>query len=476
MKNDRFPPLPSGYPFPALELEVLAEWRDRRIFEKTLEKTREGEQFVFFEGPPTANNVPHVGHVVTRVVKDLFPRFRTMQGRYVARKAGWDTHGLAVEIEVEKTLGFSGKQDIEAYGVERFNQACLESVHSYEVQWREMTERIGFWIDLDSAYFTYANRYIESVWWALHSLWQKQLLVEDYKIQPYCARCGTTLSSHEVAQNYKDTDDPSIWVLFPVRSGQEVQTVDNGTWAIPDGLSLVAWTTTPWTLTGHSGLAVHPDLTYRVVKHPVDPTQSLLFADQLDTPVPLEIEAEGGRSRLDLRDLPTETRIKGSDLQGLLYDRPFATAPADNLPESGAFEPPPSDADGWRVFGADYVTATEGTGLVHTAPAFGEDDYQSGRRFGLPFFLTVDEVRSNRRPRRNRTVRRTLDQGGRSADHPGLEAARAATPSGPLSSQLSLLLALRSAARLLRQQELVRADHGPSTGARRPQSDHRLAP
>ena len=224
MSDTRFPSLPGGYPFPSLELEVLEEWRDNQIFEKSLEKTRQGERFVFFEGPPTANNVPHGGQGGTRVGKDLFPRFRTMQWRHVARKAGWDTHGLAVEIEVEKSLGFSGKQDIEAFGVERFNQACLDSVHSYEVQWREMTERIGFWVDLDSAYFTYSNRYVESVWWALGRLWEQKLLVEDYKIQPYCARCGTTLSSHEVAQNYKDTDDPSIWVLFPVRPGQTLRT------------------------------------------------------------------------------------------------------------------------------------------------------------------------------------------------------------------------------------------------------------
>ena len=169
----RFPELPTGYPFPDLELEVLEEWRKHEIFQQSLAQTAEGEPFVFFEGPPTANNKPHVGHVVTRVVKDLFPRFRTMQGYFVARKAGWDTHGLPVEIEVEKKLGFSGKQDIEAYGVAKFNQVCLESVHSYERQWAEMTERIGFWIDLDSAYFTYSNRYVESVWWALSQLFSQ---------------------------------------------------------------------------------------------------------------------------------------------------------------------------------------------------------------------------------------------------------------------------------------------------------------
>ena len=390
MNHRRFPDLPSGYPFPALEQGVLLEWRQNRIFEKTLEKTRDGEDFVFFEGPPTANNKPHVGHVVTRVVKDLFPRFRTMQGRHVARKAGWDTHGLAVEIEVEKHLGFSGKEDIEKYGVVAFNQACLDSVHSYEQQWREMTERIGFWIDLDSAYFTYSNRYIESVWWALRQLWDKGLLKEDYKIQPYCCRCGTTLSSHEVAQNYKDTDDPSIWVLFPAREGQAISTVEGNEWQVPERLSLVAWTTTPWTLLGHSGLAVSPDLVYQVVEHPGRPGETLLFAEGLETPVPLETLDDDKRVRTDLRELEPQARILGADLKGLRYDRPFATEPADRVPDDSPFEPPPSDGDGWRVFTADYVTASEGTGLVHTAPAFGEDDYQSGVKFGLPFFLTVD--------------------------------------------------------------------------------------
>ncbi len=391
MTRKRFPPLPTGYPFPRLELEVLDEWKSRRIFEKTLEQTRDGDRFVFFEGPPTANNKPHVGHVVTRVVKDLFPRFRTMQGQYVARKAGWDTHGLAVEIEVEKALGFSGKQDIEAYGVEKFNQACLDSVHSYEVQWREMTERIGFWVDLDSAYFTYTNRYVESVWWALRRLWDLQLLVEDYKIQPYCARCGTTLSSHEVAQNYKDADDPSIWVLFPVRSGQSIKTVAGDEWSVPASLNLVAWTTTPWTLTGHSGLAVNPEMVYRVIADPSDARRFLLFAEDLENPVPLETTTDGERSRQDLREQPALALIRGRDLQGLRYDRPFATEPADRVPSESSFDPAPSDDDGWRVFTAEYVTATEGTGLVHTAPAFGDDDYQSGLRHGLSFFLTVDE-------------------------------------------------------------------------------------
>src|SRR6187549_2345123 len=292
MSDRRFPDVPGGYPFPRLEQGVLEQWRSRGIFEKTLEKPSPRGEFVFFEGPPTANNVPHVGHVVTRVVKDLFPRYRTMRGFHVARKAGWDTHGLAVEIEVEKQLGFSGKQQIEAYGIAEFNKACLDSVHTYERQWRAMTERVGYWTDLDHAYYTYSNEYIESVWWALAQLWSQGLLVEDYKIQPYCARCGTTLSSHEVAQNYKDVDDPSVWALFPVRPGQELVPMGGGSWTTTEGMKLVAWTTTPWTLTAHVGLAVHPDMVYRLVQHPNKPDEQFLFGDELAKPVPAMVEVE----------------------------------------------------------------------------------------------------------------------------------------------------------------------------------------
>jgi len=390
MSKNRFPDVPGGYPFPELELETLQSWRDKKIFEKSLEQTADGEPFVFFEGPPTANNVPHVGHVVTRVVKDLLPRFRTMQGRSVQRKAGWDTHGLPVEIEVEKRLGFTGKQDIERYGVEKFNRACLESVDTYEKQWREMTERVGFWVDLDEAYFTYTNKYIESGWWALSSLFDRDLLVKDYKIQPYCARCGTTLSSHEVAQNYKEADDPSVWVLFPVRTGQSVTTVDGESWEAPEGLHIVAWTTTPWTLLGHSGLAIGADLTYRVISHPDVPGQLIAFAEGLDNPVPLEREIDGKRQVVDLRSEEAIVRLKGSELAGLRYDRPFGVE-FDRASERSTYSPLPSDEDGFFVFEADYVTLSEGTGVVHTAPAFGEDDYRSGQKHGLPFLLTVTQ-------------------------------------------------------------------------------------
>jgi len=375
MSDSRFPEVPGGYPFPQLELEVLADWKARGIFEQSLTKPAPRGDFIFFEGPPTANNVPHVGHVVTRVVKDLFPRYRTMRGYRVPRKAGWDTHGLAVEIEVEKRLGFSGKQQIEEYGIEKFNQACLDSVHTYERQWRVMTERIGYWLDLDHAYLTYTNDYIESVWWALSELSRKGLLTEGYKIQPYCARCGTTLSSHEVAQNYKDVDDPSIWTLFPALPGQSLRTVEGEAWETGDSLKLVAWTTTPWTTLANVGLAVHPDHVYRVIENPAHPGELILLGDRLGTAVPLVVEEEGKRRQIDLREQPALARFLGRDLENLLYQRLFTF-----------FAP---EAPGRVVLG-DYVTESEGTGLVHTAPPFGEDDYQTGKRYGLPMILSVD--------------------------------------------------------------------------------------
>jgi isoleucyl-tRNA synthetase len=368
--------VPGGYPFPALELSVLDTWRRRQTFRRTLEKTAAGVPFVFFEGPPTANNVPHVGHVVTRVVKDLFPRFQTMRGRNVRRKAGWDTHGLPVEIEVEKRLGFTGKQQIEAYGIAAFNKACLESVHTYEEKWRAMSERVGYWLDMDDAYFTYTNDYIESEWWAVKELWTKNLLVESYKIQPYCARCGTTLSSHEVAQNYKLAQDPSIWTLFRLRPGASAQDLD-GRAVDLSGAGLVGWTTTPWTTLANAAVAVHPRMNYKLIAHPARAGESLIIGEGLDTPVPAEIDdpESGKRKRLDLRAAPALARFAGAALEHLTYDRLFEF-----------FEP---GLPGRVVLG-EYVTASEGTGLVHTAPPFGEDDYLTGVRYGLPLWLSVD--------------------------------------------------------------------------------------
>ncbi len=415
-RGPAFPPVPGGYPFPELELRTLEFWRQERVFEASLEARRNsGEpEFSFYEGPPTANNVPHVGHVVTRVVKDLYPRFRTMTGRRVPRKGGWDTHGLPVEIEVEKQLGFSGKQQIEEYGIERFNRACLASVSAYERQWRRMTERVGYWLDMDGAYLTYRNAYIESEWWALAELWKKDLLYEGRKIQPYCARCGTTLSSHEVAQNYRDTEDPSVWVRFPLRPGQFIPAIDgNGdpadTFCTDRPIDIVAWTTTPWTLLSHAGIAVHPDLIYRAVPDPIDADRLLLIAEDLEQPVPLLVPGDGKPTRIDLREAGAAARFCGRSLEGVLYDRPFPVLPRRPFKPADV-----SDSAGFRILLADYVTLAEGTGAVHTAPLFGEDDQRSGRQYGLPEFqaidgegrVALDPDRSSREP----AVQRLIDE------------------------------------------------------------------
>jgi isoleucyl-tRNA synthetase len=357
MTARKFAPLPTGYPFPALEGETLAFWRRERIFEKTLAATRDGELFRFFEGPPTANNTPHVGHVLTRVVKDLFPRYQTMRGRHVARKAGWDTHGLAVEIEVEKRLGLAGKRDIEqlvpgdpAASIARFNRACLESVGTYERQWRAMTERVGYWIDLDDAYYTYANEYVESVWWAIRQLHDKGLLYEGHKSQPYCARCGTTLSSHEVAQNYRDVDDPSIWVLFPVRPGQRLRDLLGREHATAEGLHLVAWTTTPWTMPGHAGMAVHPDLVYRIVAHPDRPELQLLFADEIAREIPCDTVRGDKRERLDLRSTCRRSRASAAATsRGCATTVPTGSRPQmlRHRPSPSTPRPPTKPAGRW---------------------------------------------------------------------------------------------------------------------------------
>ncbi|MFW6175914.1 MAG: isoleucine--tRNA ligase, partial [Acidobacteriota bacterium] len=393
MSERPFPDVPGGYPFPELEQRILRLWTERRIFDKTLEKPAPRGTYVLYEGPPTANNVPHVGHVPSRVAKDLFPRYRTMRGYHAPRKAGWDTHGLPVEIEVEKSLGFSGKQQIEEYGIAEFNRACLESVRTYEREWRAMTERLGYWTDLDRAYYTFSNEYVESVWWALAELWKRGLLTRGHKIQPYCARCGTTLSSHEVAQNYRETEDPSVWALFPVREGQTLPALEGGTWTTVPGLSVVAWTTTPWTLLSHVALVVHPDLVYRVVADPRDPERFLLFGDELEQPVPLDAEVDGERERLDLRDQPAVARFRGRDLEGLRYDRPFRVSLdswRSRCEAEGQAYDGPDDGNGWRVVTEDYASAADGTGVVHTSPRFGEDDHRTGLAHGLPMLETID--------------------------------------------------------------------------------------
>jgi isoleucyl-tRNA synthetase len=245
-------PMSPQVDLPALEHEILARWRERNVFARSMEQSADAPLWTFYEGPPTANGRPGTHHVEARVFKDLFPRYQTMRGRHVPRRAGWDCHGLPVELEIEKRLGFSGKQDIEAYGIAQFNAACRESVTEHVEEFSRLTTRMGYWVDLDTAYWTMDAAYIESVWWSLKQIYNSGLLVEDYRVTPYCPRCGTGLSDHEVAQGYYDVTDPSVYVRFPVTSGPLAEL----------GASLLVWTTTPWTLISNTAVAVHPDVTY----------------------------------------------------------------------------------------------------------------------------------------------------------------------------------------------------------------------
>jgi isoleucyl-tRNA synthetase len=344
-----FPPVPPDTDFVALEQAVLARWASHRVFERSIEQREGAPEWVFYEGPPTANGMPGLHHVWARVYKDLFCRFHAMRGSYVARRAGWDTHGLPVEVEVEKRLGITGKRQIEdQVGVAEFVRLCRESVYSYVDEFTRLTTRIGYWVDTDAAYWTLDPSYIESVWWLLRQLFDQGLLYEDLKVVPYCPRCGTALSSHELGQPgvYTDEEDESAYVRFPLlRPDPSV---------VAEAEALVIWTTTPWTLLSNTGVAVNPELTYAVV-------DGLIVAEDLVDAV-LGVGASSRVTR----------RIGGASLVGLHYRRPF-----DDLA-------PPNQADGWRVVGADYVTTEEGTGLVHLAPAFGEIDRQIGRENGLP--------------------------------------------------------------------------------------------
>src|SRR5947208_11471071 len=253
-----FRPMPTQVDLPALEHEVLARWRQRDVFHRSLAATAGGTLWTFYEGPPTANGRPGTHHVEARVFKDLFPRFKTMKGFHVPRRAGWDCHGLPVELEVEKRLGFSGKQDIESYGIAEFNARCRESVQEHVGEFVKLTERMAYWVDFDAAYWTMNSSYVESVWWSLKQIFDKGLLVQDHRVTPYCPRCGTGLSDHEVAQGYYDVADPSVYVRFPVTSGPLADL----------GAALLVWTTTPWTLISNTAVAVHPDVMYDVVRVP----------------------------------------------------------------------------------------------------------------------------------------------------------------------------------------------------------------
>lgn len=328
------------------EKEIVDFWKDNDIFKKSIENRKDGEVFTFFDGPPTANGKPHIGHVLTRVIKDLIPRYRTMKGYKVLRKAGWDTHGLPVELEVEKQLGISGKPQIESYGIEDFVKKCKDSVFTYQSEWEEMSDRVGFWADMENPYVTYHNDYIESVWWALKTIWDKKLLYKGHKIMPYCPRCGTSLSSHEVAQGYKDVKEASLIAKFIVK-GKTNEYV-------------LAWTTTPWTLPSNVALCVNPHETYVKVK--VGDETFILAEALLDTVIKDEYEVM--------------EKYIGTDLCGLEYEPLYNFATLD---KKGHF-----------VVADNYVTMSDGTGIVHIAPAFGEDDSRVGKENDLPFVNLVN--------------------------------------------------------------------------------------
>jgi len=348
---------------PKLNLNVMEEgilrfWNANDIFKKSSDERKDRPPYVIYEGPPTANGKPGIHHVLARAFKDMFPRYKTMQGFYVDRRGGWDTHGLPVEIEVEKRLGFTNKAEIESYGIEKFNALCRESAFERILDWEKLTQRIAYWVDFERAYVTYRNEYIESVWWLLKSIWDKGLLYQGYKVVPYCPRCGTPLSDHEVAQGYADTEDPSVFVRFPL--------VDE------PNTYLLVWTTTPWTLPGNVAVAAHPDVEYALVTRADGLSdERLILAKEL-------VEKVFG-------DIPVKIlkTYKGKALKGKRYAPLFTFLPTDKPAH--------------YVVNAEYVTTSDGTGLVHIAPAFGADDMEVAKEYDLPVLMTInDEGKFNR--------------------------------------------------------------------------------
>ena len=342
-----FAPVSAGIDYAAMEEDILTRWRDLSLLERIQEERADGEDFTFFEGPPTANGPPGIHHVLARAFKDMFPRYHTMQGRRVLRKGGWDTHGLPVEIEVEKTLGLGGKKAIEDFGIAEFNRLCRESVSEYIGDWEAMTNRMAFMVDMNDPYVTFENEYVESLWWICKQLWDRDLLFQGFKSVPYCPRCGTPLSSHELSLGYKDdTEDPSVYVKFKL--------VDE------EATYFLAWTTTPWTLPGNAALAVGPDLDYVQVR--VESGERYwLAAERLAAVLPAGVEKTA--------------RCKGADLVGRRYEPLYSFLPVS---ENHAY-----------VAEADFVTTGDGTGIVHVAPAFGADDLALGQQLGLPVIQTV---------------------------------------------------------------------------------------
>ncbi len=343
-------PVPPQLDLRSMDYQILDFWREHDVFATSLAATEGRPMWVFNEGPPTANGKPGTHHVEARVFKDVFPRYRTMKGYHVPRKAGWDCHGLPVELAVEKELGFSGKKDIEAYGIAEFNQKCRESVLRHVDEFAALTERMGYWVDMNDAYWTMDPAYVESVWWSLAQIFKKGLLVQDHRVTPYCPRCGTGLSDHELAQGYETVVDPSVYVRFPLASGDLVERYP--------GIAMVVWTTTPWTLISNTACAVNPDVTYAVVKA---------------TNGEIVIVAQALHEQVIGEDSQVLETFIGAALVGTPYVRPF-----------DGVEFPATDAPVHTVLAADFVTTEDGSGIVHEAPAFGAEDLALCRRYGLP--------------------------------------------------------------------------------------------
>lgn len=346
-----FKPVDTKVNFPELEEQILKFWSDSNIYQKSLDQRQDAPSFVFFEGPPTANGKPHPGHCLTRAMKDLFPRYKTMKGFRCERKAGWDTHGLPVEVEVGKGLGIHSKEEIEEYGIEPFIQLCQKSVWQYMQQWEQLTERLGFWLRLDEAYVTYHQSYVESVWWSLKSLFDRGLLYQGHKIVWWWAQGGTALSSGEVGEGYREVADPSVFVLFPLLDRENT--------------SLLVWTTTPWTLPSNQFAAVHEEIEYATVYDAELDTHIVLAADL--------VEAIGGKLK---RELTVQSTCKGSELVGVRYQPPFDYFYKEQGEKTGQLKDGGEQHVAWRITSADFVTTKSGSGAVHEAPAFGEVDYE----------------------------------------------------------------------------------------------------
>src|SRR5215211_2824878 len=388
----QFPEVDPNLDLPALDARILDLWRDRKVFQRSVDRRVGAEPYVFYEGPPTANGKPGVHHVEARVFKDLFPRFKTMRGYRVDRKGGWDCHGLPVELEVEKELGLKDKQAIETYGVEAFNARCRQSVLRYVDLWEVLTERIGFWIDTSQAYRTMDTSYVESVWWALAELHRRGLLVEDYKVTPWCPRCQTTLSDAEVAMGYEEVEDLTAYVALPATSGTLAD----------EGAALLVWTTQPWTLVPNVSVVVGPEIDYVLVEAAGEdgvPRRLVVAADAVE-------RAVGPDARV-LRPVPLE------ELLGTRYQRAFDLIP---VTEEEA-------ARGWTVVADEYVTTGDGSGLVQTSPAYGAEDLAVGQRHGTPLRHPADLLRPDLLVRQ--------DHGGQGPDAGRERPHRLASPAHP---------------------------------------------